>query len=217
MVTSFSDWEGTCLMHHGIKGQKWGVRRYQNEDGTLTTLGKLRGGREARKENRSLKRTLSDNKKYVKEWNKEKNRSFKRAVKDDEYRKNVAEMEARRLSLNAKDRDRLVEDFKQNTFAYDTSRFAANNIMWYKYGDRQYKDIVNKHKSREKIAKTILKKLEKRGLDINANGKHWQEELEKQMNVPASGKNAFDDKSAHRTLELLQAQREIERKRNKKR
>lgn len=40
MVTSFSDWEGTCLMHHGIKGQKWGVRRYQNPDGTLTPAGK---------------------------------------------------------------------------------------------------------------------------------------------------------------------------------
>ncbi len=32
------------LQHHGIKGQKWGVRRYQNEDGTLTEAGKKRYG-----------------------------------------------------------------------------------------------------------------------------------------------------------------------------
>lgn len=30
------------LMHYGIKGMKWGVRRFQNEDGTLTALGKKR-------------------------------------------------------------------------------------------------------------------------------------------------------------------------------
>ena len=30
------------LYHHGIKGMKWGVRRFQNEDGSLTTAGKKR-------------------------------------------------------------------------------------------------------------------------------------------------------------------------------
>ena len=30
------------LYHWGIKGQKWGVRRYRNEDGTLTEAGKKR-------------------------------------------------------------------------------------------------------------------------------------------------------------------------------
>lgn len=32
------------LVHHGIKGQKWGVRRYQNPDGSYTAEGKIRYG-----------------------------------------------------------------------------------------------------------------------------------------------------------------------------
>lgn len=32
------------LYHHGIKGQRWGVRRFQNPDGTLTSEGKARYG-----------------------------------------------------------------------------------------------------------------------------------------------------------------------------
>lgn len=30
------------LYHHGVKGMKWGVRRYQNKDGSLTSAGKKR-------------------------------------------------------------------------------------------------------------------------------------------------------------------------------
>lgn len=30
------------LAHHGIKGMKWGIRRYQNKDGSLTPAGKKR-------------------------------------------------------------------------------------------------------------------------------------------------------------------------------
>lgn len=33
---------GDSLEHHGIKGQKWGIRRFQNPDGSLTSAGKQR-------------------------------------------------------------------------------------------------------------------------------------------------------------------------------
>lgn len=36
------------LRHDGVKGMRWGVRRYQNKDGSLTELGKKRYARDAR-------------------------------------------------------------------------------------------------------------------------------------------------------------------------
>lgn len=41
--------ENNELQHWGIKGQKWGVRRYQNSDGTLTAAGKKRYNKELAK------------------------------------------------------------------------------------------------------------------------------------------------------------------------
>ena len=48
------NYEEEYLAHHGTKGQRWGVRRFQNSDGSLTAAGKLRysvgnGGRPIRK------------------------------------------------------------------------------------------------------------------------------------------------------------------------
>lgn len=41
----FDYWRaGQTLAHHGIKGQKWGVRRFQNPDGSLTDKGRKRYG-----------------------------------------------------------------------------------------------------------------------------------------------------------------------------
>lgn len=77
------------LYHHGIKGQKWGVRRFQNPDGTLTELGKKKAShRQIKNDKRSYMkqhepRTYKDyeaaNKYLVDKYGKERMESFNKS------------------------------------------------------------------------------------------------------------------------------------------
>lgn len=44
LQNTFENWGGQSLQHFGTRGMKWGQRRYQNPDGSLTQLGKERYG-----------------------------------------------------------------------------------------------------------------------------------------------------------------------------
>lgn len=65
-------WDESTLAHYGIRGMKWGVRRYQNSDGTLTPAGKKRYDKDIRdnaakkKENR-IDTSSPDPKRWVRE------------------------------------------------------------------------------------------------------------------------------------------------------
>lgn len=48
------------LQHHGIKGQKWGVRRFQNADGSLTTAGKQRASATKKRTDAKNRETLTN-------------------------------------------------------------------------------------------------------------------------------------------------------------
>lgn len=68
MSTFYSKAEESYLAHYGIRGQKWGMRRYQNSDGSLTSEGRERYGSSGNKLTRENKKEIrreykADNKK----------------------------------------------------------------------------------------------------------------------------------------------------------
>lgn len=54
-LNDFRNYQGLYLEHYGILGMKWGVRRYQNEDGSYTAAGRKRYGMNLDVNNRSRK------------------------------------------------------------------------------------------------------------------------------------------------------------------
>ena len=79
------------IQHYGIKGMKWGVRRYQNKDGTLTAAGKKReAAKDAnraeiqdRKEAYKNRRTLSDEEINTRVRRLEQEKRLKSLTEDD--------------------------------------------------------------------------------------------------------------------------------------
>lgn len=110
---------GNDLQHWGVPGMRWGVRRYQNKDGTLTTAGKKRYNKEMTKlktEERTLKnkaRTaakldkLETQKKNVEKLRGEEQQRV-RKLSDDELREKIQRME-----LEKRYKDLMSQNVKQ--------------------------------------------------------------------------------------------------------
>lgn len=74
-------------MHYGVIGMRWGIRRYQNEDGTLTPAGKKRYDKEPSPDHY----ILPDSKQPYELSNQELRERNKRIELENKYIKNIQE------------------------------------------------------------------------------------------------------------------------------
>lgn len=166
------------LAHHGVKGQRWGVRRYQNEDGTLTEEGRKRYYVDAdgniqkisRKDKRAERKEI---RKIGREFASEKKKN-----RDEEFSKHRTELAAKAYYLNsAKSRyDAWYKNDKDYPFdifgvkaSYEKAEKDMNNFTQSLDAAAQKKtyDAMVKKYGKEKIGK-VFERSEKIDKAINA-------------------------------------------------
>ena len=144
--------ETNSLAHHGIKGQHWGIRRFQNEDGSLTNEGRDRykAGKEYSKERKKIledekARILDNDKKYRTARNKRDEAASDYDEAETDFERGMAEQ--RRYDAEEKMTKREMK-------AFDEARKYADDFITKKYGDNALSDIEHYEKeSSEKFAK----------------------------------------------------------------
>lgn len=139
------------LYHHGIKGQKWGIRRYQNPDGSLTAAGKKRHNSDnvnkmSNEELRQKVNRMNNEQRYI-ELTKSSSSSVSKVADDVE-----------RASKTGGDINKVYKSIKGDKNPY--AKMANQGIDATAKAARLTKKVDNvvQNKKAEKVA---LKKLEK--------------------------------------------------------
>ena len=113
----------TCdpyLAHHGIKGQKWGVRRFQNEDGSLKAAGEKRYGVGEGVARRALAGVYSINEKAYNRLGNKTLASMNKAAKERQLA--LAKKADPHREERVAARNKAVKDATQKVYRHEVNR-----------------------------------------------------------------------------------------------
>lgn len=185
-LIAFADDGQPYIAHYGVQGMKWGIRRYQNPDGTLTDAGVKRYGKHGAEYL------------HAKQVKKEANKAYSKAF-DAAYDKSY-----QAYSLSKK--RRKANDERWNK-AFDAAEKARNADKNFKDAKKKMRDETGRsHES--KLKAQNYQKYSKDNLPIISIGKHyimnakyWKDTM-KDIKAMDHGKakayvNAFLDQPMH--------------------
>lgn len=134
------------LYHHGILGQKWGIRRYQNADGTLTSEGRERMLARARKYESKANTTIGES--YSAKLKRAK---LNQKAKDARYEIKKSDLKKARLKKSENNAKRSVKDMSDDELRREIARAKLEN---------EYNQLHPKHVSAgQKFASYVFKRM----------------------------------------------------------
>lgn len=172
--------ENDYLAHYGVKGQKWGVRRYQNADGSLTNAGMKK---QAKMEKYRSKLVKKADRKATSNRN-----SAKRAINIvQDLKKNGTKSDAYREWKSSTDAERARKYEQNNNITYTDAmgRSTTYTRSYRTSGNRLINDVIDYGNSKQKI-KELIDESNADAKRYQNNAKKWEKRNKNLMNMDVS-------------------------------
>ena len=179
--------ENDYLAHYGVKGQKWGVRRYQNADGSLTNAGMKK---QAKMEKYRSKLVKKADRKATSNRN-----SAKRAMNTvQDLKKNGTKSDAYREWKSSTDAERAREYEQNNNITYTDAmgRSTTYTRSYRTSGNRLINDVIDYGNSKQKI-KELIDESNADAKRYQNNAKKWEKRNKNLMNMEVSSLTSKKD------------------------